>query len=375
MDSALEFNIFNSIIFAGIFQGMVFSLVVIFSKKYRSKNILFLTILIFSFSFNNLGYYLMDIALISKVAFFKWWYLPSALLSPPLFYSYIECFLNPEKKFSSREKLLFSPFLFALLISFLYKIAAFANYKNDAFYDFIAPLPNLVEFLGILYTQIILVYCFVRLVRYEKNGLAPENQKISVGLNWLKWILGSLFLLSFLWAFEMVASVIDGVSKAFYMLWIGMSVMIYWLGHVGIYQFGVVEERRKIRTYSVENKIRYIPVKQKNEHIVQMENILVNQKRFLDPTITLDKIAEELKVSKSHLSRIFNAELQVSFPEYLNTLRVEEAKLYLRHPDFSNYTLIAIGLEAGFNSKTTFNNAFKKITGTTPSDFKKQLLS
>jgi len=53
-------------------------------------------------------------------------------------------------------------------------------------------------------------------------------------------------------------------------------------------------------------------------------------------------------------------------------LRVEEAKLYLTDTDFSNYTLVAIGLEAGFNSKSAFNNSFKKITGQTPSQFKQR---
>jgi len=370
MGEGLDFNIFNSIILAGICQGIVFSLVVFFSKKYRSKSTLFLTTLIFCFSINNFGYYLMDIALISRKQFFIWLYFPNALLSPPVFYCYICSFLDQEKKFSFREKLLYLPFAIALFLVVLYKIAAIAKYDNDAFYSFLDPLPNLVEFSGIIFSQIVLVYCFVKIYKFEKQHRKTEIHLSYSGLNWLKWIIGSLFFLSFLWAFEMVNSVINGVSQAFYMLWIGMSVMTYWLGHIGIYKFGVVQERKKIRNYSIENKSKYAPVKQKNEHIIQIENRLVNQKGFLDPSVTLDKIAEELHLSKSHLSRIFNAEMQISFPDYLNKLRVEEAKSHLQNPDFANYTLIAIGLEAGFNSKTTFNNVFKKVTGMTPSDFK-----
>ncbi|UPT72306.1 MAG: helix-turn-helix domain-containing protein [Flavobacterium sp. JAD_PAG50586_2] len=65
-----------------------------------------------------------------------------------------------------------------------------------------------------------------------------------------------------------------------------------------------------------------------------------------------------------------NTELKTSFPDYINQLRIKEAQYYLKHPDFSNYTLVAIGLEAGFASKTTFNNTFKKVTGMTPSEYK-----
>ena len=52
---------------------------------------------------------------------------------------------------------------------------------------------------------------------------------------------------------------------------------------------------------------------------------------------------------------------------------MEEAKKYLTKPEFSNYTLLAIGLEAGFNSKSAFNASFKKITGLTPSQYKSKI--
>lgn len=91
----------------------------------------------------------------------------------------------------------------------------------------------------------------------------------------------------------------------------------------------------------------------------------------MNSNFSAEMLAEELQISKSHLSRVFSNEMNTSFSDYINTLRVEEAKSYLKNPDFSNYTLIAIGLEAGFNSKTTFNTTFKKITGQTPSQFRK----
>jgi AraC-like DNA-binding protein len=161
-------------------------------------------------------------------------------------------------------------------------------------------------------------------------------------------------------------------QRTFYPLWLGMSIMIYWLGHIGIYKFGIQQERKQLRSYSIKTKIYPVAEKQKNEHIVTIEKLVKKEKRYLDASLTLDKIAEELNLSKSHLSRIINSELGTGFPEYINSLRVEEAKHYLNNPAFANYTLVAIGLEAGFNSKTTFNNAFKKATGLTPSEFKNQ---
>ena len=152
-----------------------------------------------------------------------------------------------------------------------------------------------------------------------------------------------------------------------------MSVMIYWLGHIGIYKFGILEERKQIRNYSIKNEAMQIREKPKNEHVAAMERLIVDGRLYLDANLTLDKVADELNISKGHLSRIINSEMGNGFPDYINALRVKEAKRYLTNPEFSNYTLVAIGLEAGFNSKTTFNHAFKKLTGLTPSEFKNKL--
>ncbi|HPJ10695.1 MAG TPA: helix-turn-helix transcriptional regulator, partial [Flavobacterium sp.] len=152
----------------------------------------------------------------------------------------------------------------------------------------------------------------------------------------------------------------------------GISFVTYWLGYMGIYKFGIIAERKQLKRYAEQAKPTYtILEKQKSSHIKAFEHLIVDQRRYLDSDLTLDRIAEELDLSNSYLSRIIKAELGVGFVDYVNTLRVEEAKRYLLNPEFSNYTLVAIGIEAGFNSKSAFYSSFKKITGQTPSDFKK----
>lgn len=101
-----------------------------------------------------------------------------------------------------------------------------------------------------------------------------------------------------------------------------------------------------------------------------LKKMIVEEKRFLDSQISLENVASELEVSKGHLSRLIKSELDTGFTDYINLLRIDEAKNYLSNPDFANYTLVAIGLEAGFNSKSTFYSTFKKSTGLTPLQFK-----
>ena len=71
-----------------------------------------------------------------------------------------------------------------------------------------------------------------------------------------------------------------------------------------------------------------------------------------------------------HLSRVINEEFGVNFFEFVNQYRIEEVKSMIRNPKFDNYSLLGIAYESGFNTKSAFNRVFKKLTGTTPSNYK-----
>ena len=78
-----------------------------------------------------------------------------------------------------------------------------------------------------------------------------------------------------------------------------------------------------------------------------------------------------LSVPQHHLSQILNEKLNQNFFDFVNNYRIQEAKKLLVSPDGGLLTILAIAEEVGFNSKSAFNNAFKKVTNTTPSEFRK----
>ena len=83
-------------------------------------------------------------------------------------------------------------------------------------------------------------------------------------------------------------------------------------------------------------------------------------------------LAEELGVSGKALSQIINQGFDQNFYDFINTFRCEEVKTILQGPD-KKMTIIEAMFQAGFNSKSSFNKEFKKLTGQTPSEFKKSL--
>jgi AraC-like DNA-binding protein len=297
-------------------------------------------------------------------------FIPYQLLIVVLLYYYGQKLLYPEKKLSRRHKLLLLPFAIGFVLITIAKIAYANGLKGDTWQFAYFSLPMLTEFFAIFYTLVLVIALLRQTRRVQKNNVAFSTAKIRPQLQWFKILLGCFLALTFIWLIVSVLYFRFRILHLWYIVWILISILIYWMGHMGIYKFGVQEERKKIRHYSMEHASVHVYEKQKNEHVAAFEAHVVRQKRFLDPELTLDKISEEINVSKSHLSRMINTELQTSFPDYINTLRVEEAKAYMSQPEFANYTLVAVGLEAGFASKTTFNNAFKKITGLTPSEYK-----
>ena len=84
----------------------------------------------------------------------------------------------------------------------------------------------------------------------------------------------------------------------------------------------------------------------------------------------MNSLAKDLEIKPYLLSRCLNEWYKKKFTDYVNELRVAEVQKLLADPEKSNYTLLALAYEAGFNSKSSFNTAFKKKTGLTPSEFK-----
>ena len=103
--------------------------------------------------------------------------------------------------------------------------------------------------------------------------------------------------------------------------------------------------------------------------LLKLENIMAKEKLYTDNNIKLKDLASRLDLSPHRLSQLLNDNLGKSFATYINELRIEESKNLMANN--SQFTLEAIGLEAGFSSKSTFYATFKKITGRTPAEFKK----
>ena len=123
-----------------------------------------------------------------------------------------------------------------------------------------------------------------------------------------------------------------------------------------------------------EEKLKYSGSTLKDDEASEYAEKLIEymrlEKPYLNPDLTLTKLASDIDISTHHLSQIINEQFKLNFFEYINQFRVEEVKSKIIDPKFENYSLLGIAFDSGFNSKSSFNRIFKKFTNQTPSQFK-----
>ena len=112
----------------------------------------------------------------------------------------------------------------------------------------------------------------------------------------------------------------------------------------------------------------------KEVYRVKLISLMNQEKLYLNPSITINEIAQKLDIHPIYVSQIINEIFQQNFRDFVNKYRIEECKRLLTQEDH-HLNIMGIALDSGFNSKSAFNRAFKRHTGITPKEFKKSVSS
>lgn len=110
---------------------------------------------------------------------------------------------------------------------------------------------------------------------------------------------------------------------------------------------------------------------EKNKQIEFLKDYMVEKEPYLDSSLTIQDLAEQLNMPVKDLSALINLYMNKHFFDFVNEYRIEKAKEILKDPSQKELTILEILYQVGFNSKSSFSTSFKKYTGTTPTDFRK----
>ena len=376
--SRMYLNILIFILLFGLLQGILLVLVLLTQKKIRSFHIFlgaYIVVMLLQVAFKVLDKMWLLNAL--PQSYFLSYYLP--FLYGPLIFLFSLCYV--EKNFSWKWKHLlhFIPFLVFMLFY------AFANpqFYPPAIIRFLfKPLPRLIFQLGSLVIYHALAFRLIQNT-YKRNDL---NIVIKMRI---------LFLKKF-----SVASLIitPGIAATLFFLYINfpnyqnerwlfalLPVFIYWLSYEGIKKpelFKVVYGTREVKDHFYKQPqliahrqpVKYFNSSLKEAEIQRISAALIQSmdvdKIFLDADLNIEKLAVALTCRKHHLSQVLNEKLLLSFNEFISRKRIAEAKMLLADKNFNHFKIASVAFESGFNSLSSFNDAFKKSEGITPSQYR-----
>ena len=101
----------------------------------------------------------------------------------------------------------------------------------------------------------------------------------------------------------------------------------------------------------------------------KIENLLLDDKLYQNPELTLNHLAQKLETNAAVISKTINQGFHQNFNDFINQYRIEEVKKAFDFGEHKKSTLLGIAFDAGFNSKATFNRSFKKNTGFSPKEY------
>ena len=356
------------ILLLGASQGLILGFILLFSAARKKASNRFLALLLFFFSYRLIAE-LLESSGISNIN--NWGY--HALLEynwiyGALLYFFVLSYIRSEFKLQRKDWWHFLPVGLEFLFSNWVKMQ---NFFWDGSRESLTWV-GAQSYMLWMHTPFSFTVAALLVIFYVWKGqiLIKEKQAIPSPANkqrihWLQRILVVYFIFSCL---ALSVHLVDYfffnyAFDPFYIFptYVGMALITYWLALEAY-------ARRKEAPLKTN-----IGTKEKMEEwtnlVPQLEQLMQKERLFLDPTLTLQTLAERLAVKPYQLSQILNRVLGKNFNDFINEYRVNEAIRLMNHSDFSHYSLMAIALESGFNSKATFNRIFKKIKGTSPSEF------
>ncbi|UKT65452.1 helix-turn-helix domain-containing protein [Pedobacter mucosus] len=228
-----------------------------------------------------------------------------------------------------------------------------------------------------------IVAAFMILRKAKKIYLENYTGASLESLNWLFQFtvaLSIFFAIAFLkniFKFTAYPNISNGLKVG---LILSELIIIFWYLYKALNNpslFRNIDSKLKLVSEIIlEEKNSNPEVINENEHslaILTLKQYMVAEKPFLNPSLTIQEVAKDIKIPVRELSVLINHNLDQHFYDFINHYRIAYAMDILKDASKNKLTVLEILYAAGFNSKSSFNTAFKKHTGHTPTEYRKAL--
>jgi AraC-like DNA-binding protein len=319
----------------------------------------------------------------------------SALTFGPFLYLYARSTVNPDSHFKIKSLVHFVPFAVSIFLLLLHGSNMLPQnipigISGNNYFKGVVPGIEMRSVINAFIMLSLVVYTaliFYLLRAHRKN--IPDYfsyDSLVVNLKWLNWITvcfisayGFTFLSAHLVPRFIGMPLLDPRIAPD----VGTSFFIFAFSFCAIKQPLIFKERPGQPTAvksqdaegSIEKKYLKSGLKESDakKYLTLLEECMHAEKMYRDPDLTIVDVASKLNIPKHYITQIINERMNKNFYQYINEYRINEVKRKIVDKKISGHSILRIAFDSGFNSKSSFNTVFKKLTNNTPSGYKKMV--
>ncbi|WP_234859103.1 helix-turn-helix domain-containing protein [Aquimarina aquimarini] len=263
-------------------------------------------------------------------------------------------------------KWLYAPFFGSVIIETILHLDTIFHLYNSNF----AALVFYIKDFGSVGFNVFLIFWGRNLIK-KTNTISEEKKRWLLRLN--------LFLICIIisWILSNIVFYFFNSEYVTNFLWMLLSFLSWWILYYGVFKLQIIVQKDEIHQYLVSKKTTIPQTKKKikkttvSKIITQLYIVMEEEELYKNPLLSRLDLANRLETSEGYLSQIINQEINKSVIQFVNEYRIETAKNLLHNPVFNKYSIEAIGMEAGFKSKSSFYNAFNTSLKMSPGAYRK----
>ena len=374
-------NFFALLPFLALLQAIIFAiLLVIRGIRQERYSDFWLAALLMSLGLSGVPYmfgWLGIMVLWQDYTFLPWD--SAGYLTIPCCYMFLQSLVNEEWRFKRSDLVYFSIFILYFVyhtvvgsVGHDYALWWWQNIDNNYFINYTFSILDMC----------LQVYLFVKMLQiyaaYREwiNSYFSDTERISFG--WFRNFL-VIYFLNFIANFTMMIYV--AVTQYDYVgMWWGYFLTMIFVYYLSIFGYSQAQNR-SVRFRAKENEVIEETATIEKEENTALRDIDVDfwknkvlqyferDKPYLNPELKLSDVSSQLKTNLNTMSAVINSGFAKNFNDFVNEYRINEFKTQSQCADNQHLTILAIAFDCGFNSKTTFNRAFKKEVGAAPKEW------
>ena len=342
-------------------QGVFLSIALIVKKaKNRASNI-YLSLILILISLQLFFSWGGQTGLNNQIDVFPYWIFLSDLIIPPSLWFFLKHNSDGNFKFKLAHLWFFCPAAVEVLVNFFYRYTTSAG-----IYSFLNTMVRTkvwnfsTEELPLFATIFVLVVYSKKIIKLRKQFNGLSNPALRIHSFKIYFIFVLFCTLVLMWAALILFNI-----QLFHLIEIACTITLFIMGYTAYLRPAFFELPKLL--YAKTSESGAFQNQDDESNFLRVRQLFEEGNLFSRSKLTLKELSDELKLSPKYVSYLINTYSCSNFNDFVNAYRVKD--VLKRIPTERNKNLLGIAMDAGFNSKSTFNQAFKQHTGKSPSEF------